>query len=362
MKIDRLSPKEFLRARRPEKFSDSAIEEQATLGRSILEYHLDTLTSRSQEIKFATFARHLAEREICPNLLPQTGPTGGGDSKVDSETYPVADGLLLGWWLGIGREAASERWGFAFSAKKKWADKVRSDVASAVKTERDYRKIFFVSNQYIRDKARGQMEDELRAKYGIDVRILDRTWILDKVFGGKHESLAIEDLEIATSKRTEVRKGPRDMQRETDLKKLEERIQEAFQQQRLGIQLAEDCIDAADLARQLERPRPEVDGLFERADQVASKYGTSYQRLDCAYEKAKTAYWWHEDYEQFAKSYARVEEFAKGSMSARELELLSNLWVLLHSAVTTGALDKARCAYHERSETLTKELGAVKPR
>lgn len=71
------SPKKFLRARRPEKFSDSVLEEKPTLDRSMLEYHLATLTSRSQETDFATFALHLAEREICPNLLPQTGPTGG---------------------------------------------------------------------------------------------------------------------------------------------------------------------------------------------------------------------------------------------------------------------------------------------
>jgi site-specific recombinase XerC len=38
----------------------------------------ETDTSRSQEVKFERFARRLAEREICPNLLPQTGPTGGG--------------------------------------------------------------------------------------------------------------------------------------------------------------------------------------------------------------------------------------------------------------------------------------------
>jgi len=106
----------------------------------MLEYHLSTLTSRSQEVKFEHFARRLAELEICPNLLPQTGPTGGGDSKVDSETYPVADDLALGWYMGIGREAASERWAFAFSAKKKWRGKLRSDIAKIASTGRDYQK------------------------------------------------------------------------------------------------------------------------------------------------------------------------------------------------------------------------------
>ena len=92
---DPISPQEFLRARRPDRFSDSFLEEGFVLDRSMLEYHLHSLTSRSQEADFERFARRLVEREVCPNLLPQTGPTGGGDSKVDAETYPVADDLSL---------------------------------------------------------------------------------------------------------------------------------------------------------------------------------------------------------------------------------------------------------------------------
>src|ERR1022692_1485292 len=104
------SPREFLKSRRPERFSDSVFREVSPLDRSTLEYLLDTITSRSGELKFENFARKLIERTVCPNLLPHTGPTGGGDSKVDTETYPVADSLSLTWYSGMGREAASERW------------------------------------------------------------------------------------------------------------------------------------------------------------------------------------------------------------------------------------------------------------
>src|ERR1022692_82745 len=280
------SPRDFLRARRPENFSDSAPNEKPILDRSLLEYHLATITSRSQETDFATFARHLAERAIFPNLLPQTGPTGGGDSKVDSETYPVADTIALGWYEGIGREAASERWGFAFSAKKKWRDKVFPDVAKAAEAGRGYSKVFFVSNQYIRDKERAEVEDKLRAKHGLDVRILDLNWILDKVFTNGHESLAIEHLRIATSTRSVMRKGPLDTQREIDLSEIEERIQRALRQGNPGFQLAEDCIEAANLGRGLERPRNEVERLYERAEQIAVKCGTQHQRLEAAYQRA----------------------------------------------------------------------------
>ena len=350
------SPREFLKARRPEKFSDSVVEEQAGLDRPMLEYHLETITNRNQEVKFAIFAKHLAEREICPNLLPQTGPTGGGDSKVDAETYPVADSLALGWYTGIGREAACERWGFAFSAKKDWRSKVRSDVGEIANTGRGYRKAFFISNQFVPDRARAKVEDELRRKHALDVRIFDRTWILDRVFGNGHEGLAIEDLELATSIRKQVKRGPLDAQREKEVKEIEDRITNALREERLGLQLAEDCIDAACLAQQLERPREQVDGLFERAERMTAKCGSAHQRLDCAYQRAWTLYWWNEDYDEFSKVYQTVEERAKGSHNAYHLELLSNLWNLLHGAIASGQLDEAASAYKKRTETLAGEL------
>ena len=194
----RFSPREFLKTRRPERFSDSNLEDEPVLNRTMMEYHLETLTSRSQEAEFQRFAFELAKREICPNLLPQTGPTGGGDSKVDSETYPVADSLSLVWHVGIGREASTERWGFAISAKENWPPKLKSDIAKIAGTGRGYTKAFFITDQFVKDKTRAEIEDKLRTKHGLDVRILSRSWILDRVFEGRHESLAIEHLGLAT--------------------------------------------------------------------------------------------------------------------------------------------------------------------
>jgi hypothetical protein len=118
----------FLKARRPDEFSDSTIKKQGKLTREFLDYYLNSLTSRSQEKEFEIFCRRLAEKEICPNLLPQTGPTGGGDSKVDTETYPVSESITLSWYSGIGKIASSERWAFAISAKRAWKPKCISDI------------------------------------------------------------------------------------------------------------------------------------------------------------------------------------------------------------------------------------------
>jgi hypothetical protein len=123
-------PSEFMKGHRPYLFSDTQVEDQPTIAREVFDHHLDTLTSRKQEIEFEYFARRLAERTICPNLRPQTGPTGGGDSKVDSETYPVSEEVSQRWYLGEPA-AGRERWAFAFSAKKRWKQKVRDDVAKS---------------------------------------------------------------------------------------------------------------------------------------------------------------------------------------------------------------------------------------
>jgi len=46
-----------------------------------------------KETEFEEFCRRLVEAEICPNIKPQTGPVGGGDSKVDASTHPISKEL-----------------------------------------------------------------------------------------------------------------------------------------------------------------------------------------------------------------------------------------------------------------------------
>ncbi|MFZ2657519.1 MAG: hypothetical protein WAX69_21470, partial [Victivallales bacterium] len=354
-----LSPREFLRARRPERFSDSVVDSIPVLDRQILEYFLESLTSRSQETDFEDFARRLAQHEICPNLIPHTGPTGGGDSKVDSETYPVADGLSFAWYIGIGREAATERWAFAFSAKKDWRDKVKEDIAKIAATQRDYCKAFYISNQFIPDKVRAEVEDQLRTKHKLDVRIFDRSWILDRIFTSRLEDLAIDALKLSPSLRKVVRKGPMDLQREMDLDEIESRIIDATQKDHLGFQFVTDCIEAAELSRELERPRVETDGCFLRAQRAAEMHGDEHQRIVAAYGKTWTSYWWHEDFMAFTDYYSDVEKLALVSKNVYDLELLFNLWVILHSLVKKKDLEETKAKLGPRTGNLTATLDSL---
>src|SRR5690606_11276271 len=80
------------------------------------------------------------------------------------------------------------------------------------------------------------------------------------------------------------------------------------------------------------------------------------QLLNSVYQRAWTVFWWYEDYDLFAELYGAVEELAKGSRNAHELELLHNLWFLLFGAVARKELDGNEVAFERRTATLASEL------
>lgn len=151
------------------------------------------LTERNQTHDFELFCRKLCERTICPNLRPATGPEGGGDSKAD--TSPVSEEISKLTYVGLAN-SGSERWAFAFSAKKTWADKARSDVSGIMATNRSYKKVFLVTSRAARAKDRARVEDELTRQYGVQVTIHDRTWIIDEVIDKNRRDLAYNYLGI----------------------------------------------------------------------------------------------------------------------------------------------------------------------
>jgi hypothetical protein len=352
-------PSKYMRARRPELFSDSTVESQSLLGHELFEYHLETLTSRKEETKFEHFARRLCEREICPNLLPQTGPTGGGDSKTDSENYPVAKSIAMRWYEGDPAASAEQRWAFAFSAMKKWRPKVISDVAKIAGTERGYSKVFFVTNQFVKDKDRAALEAELKLKHGFEVRIFDRTWIVNCVFEHDRIELAIETLGLDVELRPRKMTGPRDLSNERRLEQLEKEIDDPLRYAGAQYHLVEDCLQAALLARNLELPRIDVEGRFERAQRIAQEVNYPQQLLRVSYNRAWTCFWWYDDLKEFLRHYALVEEFALKSSSAEDLQWLVNLWQLLNSSCRSGRLDPSQCQLEQHTQALIDSLEAL---
>lgn len=336
--IAKVSYRDFMRARRPELYSDTLHADVGEMDRRQFEYHLQSLTSRKEETAFENFARLLAEKELCPNLIPQTGPTGGGDSKVDTETYPVAPSIATLWFEGAPT-AAEERWGFAVSAKANWKPKVLSDVAKIASTGRPYSLIYFISNQAIKDKDRAAVEDALTAEHGVQVRILDRSWIVERVVRNRRWDIVAEALQFEFAHKTVSTPGPHDAGRLRDLEALDAKI-EAAAASSVTFELVEESLRSAVLARGLERPRYEIDGRFDRAQRLAEKVGGS-QRQRILYMKAWSALWWFDDLDEATRIYTLLESEVLSSEWVWHLDDLVNLWTALQ---ITKEPDEARTA------------------
>jgi hypothetical protein len=352
-------PVSYMRSRHPDQYSDSEVASSLELTQGLLEYHLETLTNRNQETEFAYFARRLAEKEICPNLRPQTGPTGGGDSKADSETIPVSSELAE-LWVGSDPVAGNERWAFAFSAKKDWKSKVRSDVRSIVSAERGYTRIYFITNQFAPDKSRSSSEDTLSKENNIRVVILDRTWITKAVIENGRANIAIEALRIEELRPlVETKVGPADVGRQHELEELEKAIADPDCYRGARYQQVEDALRAAILARELGRSQTEIDGLFIRAERLARDPENLKQRLRIAYAYAWTAIFWLNNVPQLSELYDTVENFALKSDQMDDVELVQNLWMVLVSQVRRGVISASDAKIESRKASLKLVLNKL---
>jgi hypothetical protein len=353
-----VSPSEFMRQLRPELYSDTSDRTTYMLDAATLEYCLDTITARNQTHDFEIFCRKLCERTICPNLKPATGPEGGGDSKADTETIPVADEISMLTFVGEAN-AGQERWAFAFSAKKTWADKVRSDVAGIMATQRGYQKIFCVTAQFARAKVRARVEDELTQKYGVTVTVLDRSWIVEQVVSGDRKDLAFNYLGVGQEVSDTSRLGPSDYSRSQQLEDIEKALgnPEAFSG--MEMQRVTEALVAAKLSRNLERPRTETDGRFARAVRLARQDGTHRQKLEVSYEWIWTAFWWFDDVTYLNGSYDAFEELVIDTDHAKNLELLCNLAQLLFNSVIHHHLTADEAKLEERIDRLSDRLKSI---
>lgn len=350
------SPKDFLRRRRPEKFSDTRQAFALRLDRPILDNHLSTLTNRNQEKDFERFAIRLARETICPNIRSQTGPSGGGDGKVDAETTPVAEELAFSWVVGYSSQAHRERWAFAFSAMKKWRPKVQSDIRKIGSTGRGYKRAFFISNQLIPDRDRLKLEDELTKECGLQVTIHDRMWILDQVFLGHHEELANEELQMGLCPSQRVELGPLDQERDKQLNEIELRLQERLAAGFLGVKETGASIEAAILAREIERPRIEVEGRHTRAIDFAKRANTLPARIEAVYQYAWSCFWWFEDFPKFHELYQDLESLVISSGHPGGLRRLYTLWSLLSTLGHLHGCNREELDLNGRTQRLSDDL------
>jgi hypothetical protein len=351
-------PSVFMRDLRPELYSDTQNRISYALTASELEFALETVTSRNETHKFETFCRRLCQGSICPNLRPQSGPEGGGDSKADADSFPVADEISERFYFGDAN-GGSEEWAFAFSAQKTWSRKVRSDIDGLIATGRKYDRIYFVTSRAARSKDRARIENELTKKHGVPVKILDRAWIVAQIIEERREDLAHNYLSVGQVVEESSRLGPEDYSRAQQLEDIERDIANPESYTGMEAQLVTEALVTAKLSRNLELPRTDTDGRFVRAKRLAEKYGTYRQGLECTYEHIWTSFWWFDDIAELNQSYDVFEQEALKADHARNVEWLVNLFQLLVNCVVHEHLTREDCKLDERAGRLTATLSLM---
>lgn len=346
-----MSFKNLYRKLHPNEFSDSKIIKRALINNDCFKYFLSTVTSQNKEYQFESFVRELIKKEICPNILEHTGPMGGGDSKVDTETYHVSKSISENLLIGFDANSKNEKWAFAISAAQNWRSKCSSDIKKIFQNEtnsiRKYTKFFYISNQYISDKKRSELSDSLSKQYNIEVVILDINWIIDRTLkNDTNREIAIKQLGLSNDLKDEVLEGSEDHRRKLELESIEKKLQDistkpyakVLDSQRTIVLVRELCLNIDDVEKHIKR-----------AERYAKEYGTSLDVAKVYYNAAITMFWWYDNIDKFNNYYMKFEKIAYKNLSCNSL-ILNYLIVLFinYNSVNNNNSDKIKIDMHKK--------------
>lgn len=327
-----LSPNDFYKNIRPEYFSDSETIYKIHLTKEVLAFEIENISTNQKQDQFEILARKLAEMYISPNLIPQVGPTGGGDGKTDSETYPVSENIFERWFTPENGWNKNENWAFAMSSKKDWKGKLKLDIKSILSTNRGYTKIYFFTNQKVPSKKKKDAQDEFIKEFKIDIIILDGEWIIEKIINNKLIDLVVDSLNLSDLyKSKEFIQGKKDNYRQAKLIDLENKINNPNRYFEVDYQLIEDCLDSAIQSRELEESREVIEGKFSRALRFAKKLNNNNQLCRIYYQQAWTAMFWFNDFKGFVDGFINVRNHIDSESNINLIKLYSTLHTILNT-------------------------------
>lgn len=326
------TPNDFYKNLRPEYFSDSETNYKVELPKEVLAFEIDNISTNQKQDQFEVLARRLAELYIAPNLIPQVGPTGGGDGKTDSETYPVSESVFDRWFTPENGWNKNENWAFAVSSKKDWKGKLKLDIKSILSTKRGYTRIYFITNQKISSKKKKDAQDEYIKEFEIDIIIFDGEWIVEKIINNKLLDLVVDSLNLSDIyKSKDYIQGENDSHRKEELVELENKINTPNRYFEVDYQLVEDCLDSAIISRELEDSREVIVGKFSRALRFAKKIDNKSQLCRIHYQMAWTSIFWFNDFEEFINEFKNLSLKIDSDSNISLIKLYSTLYTVLNS-------------------------------
>jgi hypothetical protein len=137
-----------------------------------IRFALENLSERNGQHEFEHLCRHFARHRICFNILPATGPVGGGgDQGRDFETFRT---FIYG--LGNDKFAAQgdhKRLAFACSLQKQVEKKIRSDVKTVMDGMQRPDMIYFFSSRSVTVAARHKLQSWAQKAHNVELEIVD---------------------------------------------------------------------------------------------------------------------------------------------------------------------------------------------
>jgi len=172
-----------------------------------IKYSLEILNRENGGAKFEQLATDLINKTICSNIIPATGPYSGGDKGQDGTTHTSfitdSDNLFRIWIKSP--EPQKEKIVFAFSINKRWKSKVSKDVDKIIKNNLQPDKVIFTTNQFIKEKNKINVIQEIQKEKRVALEILDGTWITNHL-KEKYYDLAIKYLGLPATLDPEIEK------------------------------------------------------------------------------------------------------------------------------------------------------------
>lgn len=330
---------ELYRQNRPWKFSDSKVVRKAELTKEVFQYQMDRFSADMKQDQFENLTRSLALRFVTPNLIPQTGPTGGGDGKTDLETHPVADEIAEKWYVADGGCRGSEKWAVAISCKEEWETKVKGDVDKIVKLNRGFTKILFFSNRLIKSKDRKACEDAIMVKYGIPVTIFDQNWFVERVFDDKCVNVAVKELGLSDNYVETVEIGPNDLQRQQRLTEVEELVLKRELGAGFDTEYIDLLLESAVLSRELELAPSIIRGRLARAEESCKRYGTIPQLYEIIYQQGWTEFYWLESPLGTMNSLLKLKPLLDEEVNVTRIERYITLFNVMVNAQVSDLFD-----------------------
>ena len=329
------TPYQLYRKLRPQYFSDSKVKYR--MNKQLFKQVMFELSTEMKQDAFEQFTYQLVCRLITPNLIPQTGPMGGGDGKVDFETYPVDDAVSSKWYIA-GANNGTEKWAFAVSCVTQWENKIKKDIVNALSTQKDYSRFFFCTNQPVPAKKKLKIQQDFKEKYQIDTTILDRTWYEEAVFSRGCYQIAIDTLHLGNELDEIKVEGPLDRKRQLELAEIDKEIQGLRLQEGINTEYIAKLLRAAILTRNLEEPWQDIFGRFNTAINEAKKYGLSQQLFEIHYQLGWTEFYWHEQPKSMFEQYLIIKSMLKDEVNPSRIEKVMNLLNLVRTSSAIGML------------------------